>query len=177
MLATSISGHDPNRTPSDTAGCVKRIIQPSRLRISCSRILFVRRGSYYPKRYDAALGQLSQSPIVGQQPALRGGIWAPSALPNWRWSTHGCILAKQPALRTQTVEIESAMSAPFTTGAQLVEIVADVPCRVVFGEDPEATLDDSYLPANTPRRFAVNAGDCVAVIAQPVPLERLLCCR
>lgn len=55
--------------------------------------------------------------------------------------THGSTLVKQPALRAQTVEIEneSAMSAPFTTGAQLVEIVADVPCRVVFGEDPEAT--------------------------------------
>jgi len=59
--------------------------------------------------------------------------------------THGSTLAKQPALRTQTVEIEneSAMWAPFTTGAQLVEIVADVPCRVVFGEDPEPTLDGS----------------------------------
>ena len=66
--------------------------------------------------------------------------------------THGSALAKQAALRTRTVEIEneSAMWASFTTGAQLVEIVADVPCRVVFGEDPEATLDDSYLPANTP---------------------------
>jgi len=58
---------------------------------------------------------------------------------------HGSTLAKQPALRTQTVEIEneSAMWASFTTGAQLVEIVPDVPCRVVFGEDPEPTLDGS----------------------------------
>ena len=59
--------------------------------------------------------------------------------------THGPALAKQAALRTRTVEIEneSAMWAPLTTGAQLVEIVADVPCRVVFGEDPEATRPGS----------------------------------
>ena len=42
------------------------------------------------------------------------------------------------------------------TGAQLVEIVADVPCRVVFGEDPEPTLDDGYLPANTPPLMTMN---------------------
>jgi hypothetical protein len=72
--------------------------------------------------------------------------------------THGSTLAKKPALRTQTVEIENepAMWAPFTTGAQLVKIVADVPCRVVFGGDPEPTLDDSYLPANTPPLMTMN---------------------
>ena len=40
MLGGRFSAHDPDRTPADTAGCVKWIIQPSHLRISCSRILF-----------------------------------------------------------------------------------------------------------------------------------------
>jgi hypothetical protein len=87
---------------------------------------------------------------------------------------HGSSLPRAPALRTQVVEIgaESAASLPFVSGAQIVTVTSDVPVHIAFGQSPVASFDDTYLPANTPRDFAVSHSDQVAVIERPIPLER-----
>lgn len=87
---------------------------------------------------------------------------------------HGSSLPKAPALRTQVLDIgdESNSSSPFASGTQIVEVTADAPCHIAFGKSPVATFDDTYLPPNVPRTFAVSADDQLAVIARPVAAEQ-----
>ena len=81
---------------------------------------------------------------------------------------------------SQTIEINevaSELSAPFMRGTKYVRVVADVNCSVKFGNMPKATVEDTWLPANTPEVFPVQSSTWVSVIGGPMTggsLEALL---
>ena len=54
------------------------------------------------------------------------------------------------------MKVKHAKPSKFWFDCRYCRNVADVPCRVVFGEDPESTLDDRYLPVNTPPLMTMN---------------------
>jgi hypothetical protein len=59
----------------------------------------------------------------------------------------------------QTVAINSTV----------VRLVATADCHIVFGANPTATENDSFLPANQPEYFVFSPGQLVAVIQDSVP--------
>lgn len=82
--------------------------------------------------------------------------------------TSGLTRSAYPAINpgpTQTLAIGSASVATATPpGADVVRLVATVPCYIAIGSAPVATASSMYLPANMPEYFVTNRTDNIAVL-------------
>lgn len=74
--------------------------------------------------------------------------------------------AKAPFITVQHVQVgsNSVRTNPFNYKTGLIRVVSDTACHIVINSLPTATANDTYIPANVPEYFVVNAGDELAVI-------------
>ena len=64
----------------------------------------------------------------------------------------------------QHVAIGSAHAESAALGAAVVQLCATSDCHIVFGSNPAATANDTFLPAKVPVVFASLSTDKVSVI-------------
>ena len=82
-------------------------------------------------------------------------------------STTALPAVQLPPSREQLVEItgKSVLAEPFGEYTQVVRLMADAPCAVAVGTDPEAQASSLPLPARAPEYFYVPPGHRLAVIS------------
>jgi hypothetical protein len=71
-----------------------------------------------------------------------------------------------PTVADQKVAIggASVQSAAFNRKTKMIWITADGACHYKIGENPTASADTNFLPANTPRAIGVPYGFKIAVM-------------
>ena len=68
-----------------------------------------------------------------------------------------------------TVAIGAASLQSAAINSTVVRLVSTADCHIVFGINPTATLNDTFLPANQPEYFVFTPGQLVSVIQDSVP--------
>lgn len=74
----------------------------------------------------------------------------------------GALIAKQKI----SISATSAQSAAIDKRTAYVMLTADVAAQWEIGTNPTADADSRYLPADTPRPFAVTGGQLIAARTQ-----------
>ncbi len=73
-------------------------------------------------------------------------------------------VGEEPATeQTPVTFTTAAQSAAFGAGVKVVRVIADANAWLLFGEDPTATANSKFLPANSVEYFGVIAGQKVSV--------------
>lgn len=65
---------------------------------------------------------------------------------------------------TISVTIGASHAESAAVAGDVVRLVATAACYVAFGDDPEATSDSMYMPANVPEQFQFTPGEKVSVL-------------
>jgi len=77
-----------------------------------------------------------------------------------------------PAILPGTAVVVAIGAASLQSAAinsTVVRLVATADCHIVFGANPTATANDTFLPANQPEYFVFTPGQLIAVIQDSVP--------